>query len=246
MLRSLRRELAEAPFLDSNLARIQGFRLTSKVYQMAFVPNPFRRRGVVPFMLVATLAVALSRPSIAQTAPLAPSSPSVLATPATPATELQNADRLLRRREPVAALAAVDRHLKTDPDSAPARFLRGVILADLKRDDEAVAVFTALTREYPELPEPYNNLAVFHANAGAIDKARQALEQSLAANPNNAVAQENLGDVYARLAAQAYQRALDSAAPTRGLRNKLQVVRSLTGSLTTTDKLPVTSNGGTE
>jgi tetratricopeptide (TPR) repeat protein len=40
-------------------------------------------------------------------------------------------------------------------------------------------VFTKLTDDYPELPEPYNNLAVLYAAAGQYDKARAALEMAI-------------------------------------------------------------------
>jgi tetratricopeptide (TPR) repeat protein len=73
---------------------------------------------------------------------------------------------------------------------------------------EAIAVFTKLTEDYPELPEPYNNLAVLYAADGQYDKARAALEMAMRTNPTYATAHENLGDVYAKLASQAYDKAL--------------------------------------
>ena len=85
------------------------------------------------------------------------------------------------------------------------RFLKGVILSQRSQRDEAVAVFVGLTQDYPELPEPYNNLAVIYAAQGQYDKARGALETAVRVSPNYATAYENLGDVYAALAARAYQ-----------------------------------------
>ena len=64
-----------------------------------------------------------------------------------------------------------------------------------------------LTRDYPELAEPYNNLAVLHAASGHLEKAREALETALRLDPGYATARENLGDVYLRLAASAYEQA---------------------------------------
>ncbi|MES2089263.1 MAG: tetratricopeptide repeat protein, partial [Pseudomonadota bacterium] len=73
---------------------------------------------------------------------------------------------------------------------------------------EAVTAFTKLTEDYPELPEPFNNLAVLYAQQGQYDKSRNALEMAIRTNPSYATAYENLGDVYAKLASQAYSKAL--------------------------------------
>lgn len=81
------------------------------------------------------------------------------------------------------------------------------MLAHLNRDDEAIKAFIALTQTYPELPEPYNNLAALYAKHGQYTEAREALETATKANPDYGLAYENLGDLYLRLAASAYQRA---------------------------------------
>lgn len=129
------------------------------------------------------------------------------------------------------AIAKADQYLGSNPRDPQMRFLKGVALADAGRSADAIAVYTALTQEYPELPEPHNNLAVLHAGQNQLDKARAALETALRINPGYATAHENLGDVYARLAGQSYARAqqlepqlASSVAP------KLALVRQLTDS----------------
>lgn len=121
---------------------------------------------------------------------------------------LREAQRLYQAGRLDAALEQVDASLKAAPRQAQARFLRGLILTDLKRATEAIAMFTALTQDFPELPEPYNNLAVLYASQGALDDARTALERAIQAHPGYAAAHENLGDVHAQLARRAYERAL--------------------------------------
>src|SRR5207249_11950746 len=86
---------------------------------------------------------------------------------------------------------------------------------------------TKLTQDYPNLPEPYNNLAVIYAGQGQYDKARAALEQSIRTHPSYATAYENLGDVYAKLASQAYGKALQLDSSNAGAQNKLSLVREL-------------------
>jgi tetratricopeptide (TPR) repeat protein len=147
--------------------------------------------------------------------------------PPPPATPLQIASRQLRRGEAAVALATIDAFLRNEPASVPGRFLRGVILTELKRSDEAIDVFTRLTQEEPQLTEPYNNLAVLYAAGGEPRKALAALEQAIANNIENVVAHENLGDLYGQFAARSYERALALAPGSRTLRAKLALIREL-------------------
>ena len=107
------------------------------------------------------------------------------------------------------------------------RFLKGVIQLDTGKRAEAIAAFTQLTQDAPELPEPYNNLAVIYASQNQFDKARGALESAIRTNPSYAIAQENLGDVYARLASQAYSKALQLDQNNTAVQPKLAVIRTL-------------------
>jgi tetratricopeptide (TPR) repeat protein len=106
-----------------------------------------------------------------------------------------------------AALSQLDTRIASNPRDVQAQFKRGTVLAHLNRDSEAIEQFEAITRAYPELPEPYNNLAALYAKAGRYDDARSALVTALKANPSYTLAYENLGDLYLRLAAESYKRA---------------------------------------
>jgi tetratricopeptide (TPR) repeat protein len=94
------------------------------------------------------------------------------------------------------------------------QFIKGSILQASGQQIEALAIFSKLTEDYPELAEPYNNMAVVLAAQNQFEKARIALEMAIRNKPDYATAYENLGDVYAKLAAQAYVKAvqLDPAA----------------------------------
>jgi tetratricopeptide (TPR) repeat protein len=127
------------------------------------------------------------------------------------------------------ALERLERQVSSAPQDAEARFMRGLVLVRLNRHDDAAKVFTALTRDFPQLPEPYNNLAVIYAQQGDYDKARQALEAALASHPSYSVAHENLGDIYAALSAAAYNRALTLDPANAALRAKLTLVSRLDG-----------------
>ncbi len=68
------------------------------------------------------------------------------------------------------------------------------------------------------MPEPRNNLAVLYAQKGEYALARDELERAIQTAPDYAVAHENLGDVYARLAEVEYEKtmALDRRNRTAG------------------------------
>ena len=149
-----------------------------------------------------------------------------LAAPAR-ADDLQDAAKLLKAGQPQQALERVNRVLASKPRDPQARFLKGVIYTDQGNTKDAVEIFTRLTRDYPELPEPYNNLAVIYAGQGQYEKARTALEQAIRTHPSYATAYENLGDVYAKLASQAYDKALQLDSSNTNAQNKLSLVRDL-------------------
>ena len=125
------------------------------------------------------------------------------------------------------ALARADARLKDNPRDAQVRFMRGVILAEQGKTVEATAVFETLIQEFPELPEPYNNLAVIHAAQGRYESAWRLLQQALAAQPNYVTAYENLGDLYLSMAEQAYGKALGLDADNRVVKAKLETAREL-------------------
>lgn len=135
--------------------------------------------------------------------------------------------RLLRAGLTAEAQQKAETALAQQPNDAQLRFLKGVAQSQRGQTDAASATFSALTQDYPELPEPYNNLAVLHAAAGRLDAARAALETALRLSPGYATAHQNLGDIYARLAGKAWARALELDPSNPALRPKLQILQQL-------------------
>jgi Flp pilus assembly protein TadD len=105
------------------------------------------------------------------------------------------------------AFAQLDKDLARQPNDSQLRFLKGVLLSESGRRDQAAAVFEQLTIDFPDMPEPYNNLAVIYAAEGMYDKAVSSLQTAVRMHPGFAVAQQNLGDVYVQLARLSYVRA---------------------------------------
>lgn len=137
----------------------------------------------------------------------------------------EQAGRLLREGRPADALAMLDAGLREHPGNPQLRFLYGVAQADRGRTGDAIDVFQQLAADFPELAEPHNNLAVLYASSGELDKARAALEEAIRAAPGYALAHENLGDLYVRLAARAYERALEIDRRGESARSKLVMAR---------------------
>ncbi|HUW26859.1 MAG TPA: tetratricopeptide repeat protein [Gallionella sp.] len=143
------------------------------------------------------------------------------------AEDIQAANRLFKQGQHSQALEKVNEFLANNPKDAQARFLKGLIFTEQGKTVEAIKVFSTLTEDYPELPEPYNNLAVLYAGQGQYDKAKLALEMAIRTHPSYATAHENLGDIYAKMASQAYDRALQLDRSNTVTKTKLAMIQDL-------------------
>jgi Flp pilus assembly protein TadD len=152
---------------------------------------------------------------------------SLLASSAALADDYADVNQLLRSGRHAEALARADQFLTAKPRDPQMRFLKGVVQTEAGRTADAIDTFIKLSEDYPELPEPYNNLAALYAARSDFEKAREALEAAVRANPSYAIAHENLGDVYAKLAAVSYARVQQLDARNTGVQTKLAVVRQL-------------------
>ena len=136
-------------------------------------------------------------------------------------------NRLFAAGQTTEALARLEKLLGQRPRDPQLRFQKAVILAEMQRRAEAKALFTQLTVDYPEIPEPHNNLAVIYAAEGDYERARTALDAALRANPNYAVAHQNMGDIHAQLARLSYQQALKLDPGNAAIPPKLTLLREL-------------------
>lgn len=136
-------------------------------------------------------------------------------------------NRLFSAGQVQEAFARLDKLIAERPRDPQLRFQKGVLLVEAQRGAEAAGVFQQLIADYPDIPEPYNNLAVIHASQGQYDKARVALESALRANPAYAAAHQNLGDIYAQLARLAYAEALRLEPSNAVVPRKLALMRDI-------------------
>lgn len=143
------------------------------------------------------------------------------------APSIQDVNQAFRQGNKTAALDKVNAFLAANPKDAQGRFLKGLILTELNRQVEAIKVFSDLTDDYPELPEPYNNLAVLYAAQAQYERAKNSLEMAIRTHPSYATAHENLGDIYAKMASQSYDKALQLDQSNTSALTKLAMIRDL-------------------
>jgi len=86
-------------------------------------------------------------------------------------------------------------------------FLKARAYGELEDQSAAMAIYQQMTELYPELPEPWNNLAVGYARQGNLAMAEEALNMALIAVPNDATALRNLGEIRLLRAQEAFDQA---------------------------------------
>jgi Flp pilus assembly protein TadD len=206
---------------DLTMTHTAGARIDAKSLKFSekyiMLPALTRMRRGAYFALAGSLLLPASA-ALAQTTVLPP---------AQQTSDFQEASVLLRNGQYDRALERVDAWLKTRPKDARGRFLRGMILTQQKKLDDAARIYTDLTQDFPELPEPYNNLAVIYAERGDLERARGLLESAVRANARFTAAHENLGDLHTRLAAASYEQALKLDASNKAVAAKLKAVNDL-------------------
>lgn len=136
-------------------------------------------------------------------------------------TPLANAEKLYNAGKKTEALAIADKVLQEKPSDPQMRFLKAVILTEQNKTTEAIDIYTGLMRDFPELPEPYNNVAVLYNLKGQPELSKVALESAIRNNPGYAVAHENLGDIYIQLASASYKKAQKLGVNSASLKAKL-------------------------
>ena len=114
-------------------------------------------------------------------------------------------EKLVKARKFEDAIDLINSQLKKTPRNVQLRFVKARVQIEMRQFTQAKKTLVEITQQFPELPEPYNNLAAIAANQGNWIEARDYLELALKLRPSYAVASANLGEIYIRLGAQAYE-----------------------------------------
>lgn len=114
------------------------------------------------------------------------------------------------------ALAKINAFLVQQPNLPSAQLTKGIILSNKGDKSAAKSIFRDLTKSHPDRPEAFNNLAVIYSEEGNFPQAIETLQQAFQTHPSYAQVHVNLKELYATLASQAYNKALDLSAAEQG------------------------------
>ncbi|WP_415894973.1 tetratricopeptide repeat protein [Neptuniibacter sp. PT34_22] len=114
------------------------------------------------------------------------------------------------------ALAKINTFLAQQPNLPSAQLTKGIILSNKGDKAAAKAIFQSLMKSHPDRPEAFNNLAVIYSEEGNFPQAIETLQQAFQTHPSYAQVHVNLKELYATLASQAYNKALDLSAAEQG------------------------------
>ena len=133
--------------------------------------------------------------------------------------------KLLRQEKFERAEILVDKFMAVNPRDPQMRFWKAWITDRTGDKQVALDMYLSLTQDYPEIAEPFNNLAVLYAAKGQFSVAKEALDAALRANPNYADAHENMGDVLIQLANYSFKRSLQINPAQRGVSRKINILK---------------------
>ena len=120
-------------------------------------------------------------------------------------------EKLVKAKKYPEAIELINKQLKKTPGNVQLRYVKARMQIEMRQWAEAKKTLIEITQQFPELPEPYNNLAALAANQENWIEARDYLELALKLRPSYTIASANLGEVYIRLGAQAYDNAAKDA-----------------------------------
>ena len=137
-------------------------------------------------------------------------------------------EKLVKAKKYPDAINLINQQLKKTPANVQLRYVKARMLIEMRQWEVAKKTLIEITQQFPELPEPYNNLAALAANQGSWIEARDYLELALKLRPSYTVASANLGEVYIRLGAQAYDNAAkDTAINQRQYTNRAKTLMEI-------------------
>lgn len=200
---------------------------TAQRVKFSIAAPPLQSPQAHPLMTPRRLTFVLHRAALRWAAGLGLAASFVLAPLAARADAVAEINTLLARGDPNAALQRAERASIADPRDVQVRFLHALVLMDLQRNREAMTRFTALSQDFPELADPYNNLALLHVRAKELQQARAALEMALRNDPSHRTARANLGQVHLMLAVQAWEQVANTGALDAQQQRQLDAARAL-------------------
>lgn len=96
-------------------------------------------------------------------------------------------------------------YIESPGEDVQLRFLEARAYSGLGQYQTALERYKDLNSKYPELPEPYNNLAALQIHLGLLDEAYESLSMAITLRPDYGFAQRNMAMVHLLKAQQSFE-----------------------------------------
>ena len=137
------------------------------------------------------------------------------------------AQSMAENGNPRGALKQLEARLSTRPDDSRAAYLKGLVLMQLGRSEEAERWYKMMQANFPDLPQPGNALAVIYAGRGDLPAAEAALRALLEKHPDHTSARVNLARLYVQMAQAEYEKALKDTPDNAMIARKLEALKAM-------------------
>ena len=137
------------------------------------------------------------------------------------------AQSMAENGNPRGALKQLETRLSTHPEDSRAAYLKGLVLMQLGRGDEAERWYKMMQANFPDLPQPGNALAVIYAGRGDLPAAEAALRALLEKHPDHTSARVNLARLYVQMAQAEYEKALKDTPDNAMIARKLEALKAM-------------------
>ena len=169
-------------------------------------------------------------PALGEVQPLAPATPAPTAAEEEadpPWAGYAQAQSMAENGNPGGALRQLETRLATNPQDSRAAYLKGLVLMQLGRGEEAERWYKMMQANFPNLPQPGNALAVIYAGRGDLPAAELALREVLAKHPEHNSARVNLARLYVQMAQAEYEKALKATPDNAMIARKIEALKAM-------------------
>lgn len=134
------------------------------------------------------------------------------------------------------ALKLINQRIAKSDEILRHHFIKALILNEANQTDEAIVILEELARSYPKQQAILNNLAVLYIKVNRLNDAEATLQKAISLNPNYAVAHENLGDLYVKMANAAFKQAIVRSKQATPAQQKSQLINDRLQQLVTSSE----------
>lgn len=139
------------------------------------------------------------------------------------ADSLEELQLLVEQKKYSTAIQSAEKLLAHQGQHPRVMFLTAYAYQMNRQIDKAESLYRQLISEYPNLPEPRNNLAMIYQDRGDYDAASKLLVEAIETHNSYATAYRNLSRIYKGIASEAYRRALSESSEPASYSHKIEL-----------------------